>query len=68
MSLSRLSYDYCKIFEKQDGYLVEYGYRTYNGKEIYPPVKIGNRIFSTEKKARRYAKKISAIECLKSEN
>ena len=62
------SYDYCEISENQGEYVVEYGYQTYNGKMIYPPIKIGDRIFSTEKKALRYAKKISSSDCIKREN
>ena len=58
-------YDYCEISENQGEFLVKYGYQTYNGRIIYPPIKIGDRIFSTEKKALRYAKKITLKECIR---
>lgn len=58
-------YDYCEISENQGEYLVEYGYLSYNGKMIHSPIKIGDRSFSTEKKALRYAKKITSKECIK---
>lgn len=60
-------YDYCEISASQGEYLVEYGYQTYNGKIIYPPIKIGDRSFSSEKKALRYAKKIASKECIRVE-
>ena len=59
------SYDYCEISENQGEYLVEYGYQSYNGKMIYPPIKIGDRSFTSEKKALRYAKKISTKEYIR---
>jgi hypothetical protein len=65
MNITKSSYDYCEISENQGEYLVEYGYQTYNGKIIYPPIKIGDRSFATEKKAMRYAKKIAAKECIR---
>lgn len=58
-------YDYCEISENQGEYLVEYGYLSYNSKIIHPPIKIGDRSFSSEKKALRYAKKITSKECIK---
>lgn len=67
MSLIKSSYDYCEISENQGEYLVEYGYQTYNGKIVNPPIKIGDRSFSTEKKAIRYAKKIAPKECIRVE-
>jgi len=67
MNLMKSSYDYCEISENQGEYLVEYGYQTYNGKIVYPPIKIGNRSFSTEKKAIRYAKKIAPKKCIRVE-
>jgi len=67
MNIIKNSYDYCEISESQGEYLVEYGYQTYNGKIISPPIKIGDRSFSTEKKALRYAKKITSRECIKLE-
>lgn len=67
MNIIRNSYDYCEISENQGEYLVEFGYQTYNGKLVYPPIKIGDRSFSTEKKALRYAKKITSKEYIKIE-
>ena len=67
MSLIKSSYDYCEISENQGEYLLEYGYQTYNGKIVHPPIKIGDRSFSTEKKAIRYAKKIAPKECIRVE-
>ncbi len=59
------NYDYCEISENQGEYLVKYGYQTYHGKIISPPIKIGDRSFTTEKKAIRYAKKITTRECIR---
>ncbi|MDD4362738.1 MAG: hypothetical protein PHD33_00810 [Atribacterota bacterium] len=59
---SKNQYDYCEIYPHQGEYKVEYGYQTYNGKMLYPPIKIGSRNFSTEKKALRYARKIVSKE------
>ncbi len=67
MNIIKNSYDYCEISENQGEYLVEFGFQTYNGKMVYPPIKIGDRSFSTEKKALRYAKKITSKECIKLE-
>lgn len=60
-------FDYCEISENQGEYLVKFGYQTYNGKLIYPPILIGDRIFSSQKKALRYAKKIADKHCIKLE-
>lgn len=60
-------FDYCEISENQGEYLVKFGYQTYNGKLIYPPILIGDRSFSSQKKALRYAKKIAAKHCIKLE-
>ena len=65
MNSIRNSYDYCEISENQGEYLVEYGYQSYNGKIVHPPIKIGDRSFTTEKKALRYAKKIAAREFIR---
>jgi hypothetical protein len=67
MNLERNSYDYCEISENQGEYLVKFGYQTYNGKIICPPILIGDRSFSSEKKALRYAKKITTPKCIKLE-
>ncbi len=67
MNTDKNCYDYCEISENQGEYLVKFGYQTYNGKIIYPPILIGDRSFSSEKKALRYAKKIAAPHCIKLE-
>lgn len=58
MNGDRNYFDYCEILEKQGEYQVKFGYQSYNGKLVYPPILIGDRSFSSEKKALRYAKKI----------
>ena len=65
MNMDKSNYDYCEVKENRGEYLVEYGYQSYNGRSINPPVKIGARTFSTEKKAIRYAKKITDRECIR---
>lgn len=60
-------YDYCEILEDQGAYLVKFGYQSYSGKSVFPPVLIGDRIFSSEKKAIRYAKKITVTKNIKLE-
>lgn len=63
----KIKYDYCKISPNEDKYIVEYGHNTYKGYTLSSPIKIADRIFSTEKKAVRFAKKIVATECIKKE-
>ncbi len=58
MNTSRTCFDYCEILENKGEYQVIFGYQTYKGESIYPPILIGDRSFSSEKKALRYAKKI----------
>ncbi len=58
MNTSRTCFDYCEILENKGEYQVKFGYQTYKGESIYPPILIGDRSFSSEKKALRYAKKI----------
>ena len=54
----KIKYDYCKISPDKDKYVVEYGHNTYKGYTLSSPIKVSDRIFSTEKKAIRFAKKI----------
>lgn len=63
----KIKYDYCKISPNEDKYIVEYGHSTYKGYTLSSPIKIADRIFSTEKKAVRFAKKIVAVECIRKE-
>ena len=63
----KIKYDYCKIAPHQDKYIVEYGHNTYKGYILSSPIKVSDRIFSTEKKAVRFAKKIVPPECIKKE-
>ncbi|MDD2352963.1 MAG: hypothetical protein WCV43_04715 [Candidatus Caldatribacteriota bacterium] len=65
MDITKSNYDYCEVSKDQGKYLVQYGYQFYGGRIISPPIKIGERSFSTEKKALRYAKKISDRECIR---
>ena len=61
----KVKYDYCKISPDKDKYVVEYGHNTYKGYTLTSPIKVSDRIFSTEKKAVRFAKKIVPVECIK---
>ena len=63
----KIKYDYCKIAPHQDKYIVEYGHNTYKGYILSSPIKVSDRIFSTKKKAVRFAKKIVPVECIKKE-
>ena len=63
----KIKYDYCKIAPHQNKYIVEYGHNTYKGYILSSPIKVSDRIFSTEKKAVRFAKKIVPVECIKKE-
>ena len=63
----KIKYDYCKIAPHQDKYIVEYVHNTYRGSILSSPIKVSDRIFSTEKKAVRFAKKIVPAECIKKE-
>jgi hypothetical protein len=63
----KLKYDYCKISTDRDKYVVEYGHNTYKGYTLSSPIKVSDRIFSTEKKAVRFAKKIVPAEFIKKE-
>ena len=63
----KIKYDYCKISPDKDKYVVEYGHNTYKGYTLSSPIKVSDRIFSTEKKAVRFAKKIVPVECIKKE-
>jgi len=67
MSNGKNYYDYCEVLENQGAYLVRFGYQSYKGKDVYPPILIGDRIFPSEKKALRYAKKITTPNGIKSE-
>ena len=58
----KIKYDYCKISPDNDKYVVEYGHNTYKGYILTSPIKVSDRIFSTEKKAVRFAKKIVSKE------
>jgi len=58
----KIKYDYCKISPDKDKYVVEYGHNTYKGYILTSPIKVSDRIFSTEKKAVRFAKKIVSKE------
>ncbi len=60
-------FDYCEILENQGEYQVRFGYQTYKGEIVSPPILIGDRSFSSEKKALRYAKKITSSKCIKLE-
>lgn len=60
----KIKYDYCKISPDKDKYVVEYGHNTYKGYILTSPIKVSDRIFSTEKKAVRFAKKIVSKECI----
>ena len=65
MNITKSNYDYCEISKRQDEYIVKFGYQSYHGKTIFPPIMIGDRTFSSEKKALRYAKKIAPPACIK---
>ena len=65
--MMKIKYDYCKISPERDKYVVEYGHNTYKGYTLSSPIKVSDRIFSTEKKAVRFAKKIVPAECIKKE-
>ena len=65
--MMKIKYDYCKISPDRDRYVVEYGHNTYKGYTLFPPIKVADRTFSTEKKAVRFAKKIVPVECIKKE-
>jgi len=63
----KIKYDYCKISPDKDKYVVEYGHNTYKGYTykgyiLTSPIKVSDRVFSTEKKAVRFAKKIVSKE------
>ena len=58
----KIKYDYCKISPDKNKYVVEYGHNTYKGYILSSPIKVSDRIFSTEKKAVRFAKKIVSKE------
>jgi len=58
----KIKYDYCKISPDKDKYVVEYGHNTYKGYILTSPIKVSDRVFSTEKKAVRFAKKIVSKE------
>ena len=58
---------YCKMSPHNDKYIVEYGHNTYKGYTLSSPIKVADRIFSAEKKAVRFAKKIVPLECIKKE-
>ena len=53
----KIKYDYCKIAPHQDKYIVEYGHNTYKGYILSSPIKVSDRIFSTEKKLSALLKK-----------
>ncbi|MEA1940254.1 MAG: hypothetical protein U9N03_06290 [Candidatus Caldatribacteriota bacterium] len=53
----KTKYDYCKISPDRNRYIVEFGHNTYNGDILPSPIKVADRVFSTEKKAVRFAKK-----------
>ena len=61
----KIKYDYCKISPDNDKYVVEYGHNTYKGYILTSPIKVSDRIFSTEKKAVRFAKKIVSKEYIR---
>ena len=63
----KIKYDYCKISPDKNKYVVEYGHNTYKGYTLSSPIKVSDRIFSTEKKAVRFAKKIVPPEYIKKE-
>jgi hypothetical protein len=63
----KIKYDYCKISPDRDKYVVEYGHNTYKGYTLSSPIMVSDRIFSTEKKAIRFAKKIVPVEFIKKE-
>jgi len=64
----KIKYDYCKISPDKDKYVVEYGHNTYKGYILTSPIKVSDRIFSTEKKAVRFAKKIVPREYISIED
>lgn len=68
MSNGKNYYDYCEIMENQGVFLVKFGYQSYNGQNVYPPILIGDRVFPNAKKALRYAKKITAPNSVRLEN
>jgi len=45
----KIKYDYCKISPDKDKYVVEYGHNTYKGYILTSPIKVSDRVFSTEK-------------------
>ncbi len=63
----KVKYDYCRISPDRGRYVVEYGHNTYKGYALSSPIKVSDRIFSTEKKAIRFAKKIVPVECIRKE-
>jgi hypothetical protein len=63
----KIKYGYCKMSPHNDKYIVEYGHNTYKGNILSSPIEIADRVFSTEKKAIRFAKKIVAVECIRKE-
>jgi len=63
----KIKYDYCKISPDKNKYFLEYGHNTYKGYTLSSPIKVSDRIFFTEKKAVRFAKKIVPFECIKKE-
>jgi len=65
--MMKIKYDYCKIAPDKDRYIVEYGHNTYKGYTLSSPITVSDRIFSTEKKAVRFAKKIVPVDCIKKE-
>lgn len=67
MNTNKNYFDYCEILENQGEYQVKFGYKTYKGELLYPPILIGDRSFSSEKKALRYAKKITSPKNIKLE-
>ena len=55
--MMKIKYDYCKISPDRDKYVVEYGHNTYKGYTLSSPIKVSDRIFSTEKKLSDLPKK-----------
>ncbi len=54
----KIKYDYCRISPDKDKYIVEYGHNTYKGRTLSSPIKVADRIFSTEKKLLGFLKKL----------
>ena len=59
--MMKIKYDYCKISPERDKYVVEYGHNTYKGYTLSSPIKVSDRIFSTEKKPSALPKKSSRL-------